>query len=183
MTVLRLGKENIGVVIVDIQTKLMAVMRQRERVVDNIVKLLRLSKLFNLPVISTEQYPRMMGTTLPEVKDALRTYEPVEKMDFDCCAVENFNNRLKSAGLKNIILTGVETHICILQTAVTLVERGYNVHVPRDAVDSRTEENWYVGLELMKEQGAVITSTETIIFQLLERAGTGEFKEMLKIIR
>lgn len=183
MTALRLNKEDAGIVIVDVQVKLMAVMRRRERVVDNIIKLLRLSRLFNLPVILTEQFPKMIGSTSPEIKETLPTYDPIEKMDFDCSAVELFNNRLESAGLKTIILAGVETHVCILQTCVSLLEQGYNVHLPQDAVDSRTEENWHVGIELMREAGAVITSTETVIFQILKRAGTKEFREMLKIIK
>ncbi len=178
-----LNKEHAGIVIVDVQVKLISVMKHRERVVDNIIKLLHLSRLFNLPVILTEQYPKLIGSTFPEIKETLPTYDPIEKMDFDCCAVEHFNNRLESAGLKTIILSGVETHICILQTCISLLKRGYNVHVPRDAVDSRTDENRDVGLELMKEAGAVITSTETVIFQILKRAGTKEFKEMLKIVK
>lgn len=183
MKVRILNKEHTGLVIVDVQVKLMEVMRRRQSVIENLIRLLRLSRLFGLSVTLTEQYPRMMGTTLPEIKDVLPAYEPVEKMDFNCCTVEEFNYRLKSTGPKTIILTGVETHICILQTCITLLEKGYNVFVPQDAVDSRTEENWRVGLRLMKQAGAVITSTETVIFQLLERAGTKEFKEMLKIIK
>ena len=161
----------------------MAVMSRRQRIVENSVKLIHLARLFNLPVIVTEHYPRMMGSTLPEIKEALHTYDPIEKMDFNCCAVESFNNRLKSADLETILLAGVETHICIFQTCLNLLEKGYNVHVPHDAVDSRTEENWHIGLDLMKDAGAVITSTETIIFQILKRAGTKEFKEMLRIIK
>ncbi|MDP3297339.1 MAG: isochorismatase family protein [Thermodesulfovibrionia bacterium] len=183
MTVLTLNEEHTGIVIVDVQTKLMAVMRQRERVIDNIIKLLRLSKIFTLPVILTEQYPKMLGSTVKEIKENLLSYDPIQKMVFDCCQVEYFKNCLESAGLTTIILAGVEAHICVFQTCVSLLERGFNVHVPQDAVDSRTEENWRVGLDLMKKAGAVITSTETIIFQILKIAGTKEFKEILKIIK
>jgi nicotinamidase-related amidase len=178
-----LNKKHLGLAIIDVQIKLMAVMNRGQRISENSVKLIHLSRLFNLPVIVTEHFPRMMGSTLPQIKEALQTYDPIEKMDFNCCAVEYFNNRLESAGLETIILTGVETHICIFQTCMKLLERGYTVQVPQDAVDSRTDENWHVGLELMKGAGAVITSTETIIFQILKRAGTKEFKEMLKIIK
>ncbi|MDP6179374.1 MAG: isochorismatase family protein, partial [Desulfatiglandales bacterium] len=126
---------------------------------------------------------KWLGPTLPEVKESLSSYEPIDKLHFNCCDVDTFNARLESAGLKNIILTGVESHICVFQTCFSLLERGCRVHVPQDAVDSRTEENWKVGLELMKETGALITSTETIIYQMLKKAGTKEFKEMLKIIK
>lgn len=178
-----LVKENTGLLIIDVQEKLMEVMGQKKRVTENIVKLLNLSRLYDLPVILTEQYPKWLGPTLPEVKESLPAYEPIDKLHFNCCDVDTFNARLESEGLKNIILTGVESHICVFQTCSSLLERGYSVHVPQDAVDSRTEENWRVGLGLMKETGALITSTEAVIYQILKRAGTKEFKEMLKIIK
>lgn len=180
---LNIDKKHTGIVVVDVQTKLMAVMRHREAVIQNILKLLHLSRLFTLPVILTEQYARMLGTTVNEVKESLPRYDPIQKMVFDCCQVEHFNNRLESARLQTIILTGVESHICVFQTCINLLERGFNIHVPQDAVDSRTDENCSVGLSLMKDAGAVITSTETVIFQMLEATGTHEFKEMLKIIK
>ncbi len=178
-----LNSEHTGLVIVDVQTKLMTVMRRREKIIDNIIKLLYLSRLFNLPVILTEQYPRMLGSTVSEIKESLPSYDPIQKMVFNCCQVEYFIDRLEAAGLTTVLLLGVETHICVFQTCISLLERGLKVHVPVDAVDSRTEGNWRVGLDLMKDAGAVITSTETIIFQILKRAGTKEFKEMLKIIK
>ncbi len=183
MSLSLLDKEHTGIVLVDVQKKLMAVMGKKERVIENISKLLHLSRVYHLPVILTEQYPKMIGPTIPEIKEVLPSYDPIEKMDFNCCAVELFNNRLESTRLKHIILLGVESHVCVFQTCVTLLEREYNVQVAKDAVDSRTDENWHVGLELMREAGAVITSTEAIIFQILKRAGTKEFKEMLKIIK
>jgi nicotinamidase-related amidase len=158
-------------------------MRRGKIVTDNIVRLLGLAKLYDIPVILTEQYPKMIGSTVSEIKEALPSYEPIAKMEFDCSAVRDFAGRLKSAGSKNIVLCGIETHICVMQTCHSLLGQGYTVHVPQDAVDSRTEENWEVGLELMRRAGAVITSTETVIFQLLKRAGTREFKEMLKKIK
>jgi len=169
--------------IIDVQEKRMEVMGQKKRVTDNIVKLLNLSRLYDLPVILTEQYPKWLGPTLPEVKEFLPGCEPIDKLHFNCCDVDTFNARLESKNLKNIILTGVESHICVFQTCFSLLEKGYRVHVPQDAIDSRTEENRRVGLELMKETGALITSTEAVIYQILKKAGTKEFKEMLKIIK
>ena len=178
-----LDRENTGLLVVDVQEKLMQVMGRKERVIDNIIKLLQLSKLFTLPVIITEQYPKWLGSTFPDIIEYLPSYEPVTKLHFNCCDVEAFNTRLNSEDFKNIIVTGVESHICIFQTCVSILEKGYQVHVPQDAVDSRTEENWRVGLELMKKAGALITSTETLIYQILKKAGTNEFKKMLKIIK
>src|SRR4030067_2258123 len=103
MTVHTLNEEHTGIVIVDVQTKLMAVMRHREKVIDKIIKLLHLSKLFTLPVILTEQYPKMLGSTIKEVKENLTSYDPIQKMVFDCCQVEYFKNCFEAAGLTTII--------------------------------------------------------------------------------
>ena len=183
MTISKLDKENTGLLIIDVQEKLMQVMGQRQRVADNITKLVLLSKLFDFPVILTEQYPKWLGPTLPEVAEFLPAYEPISKLHFNCCDVDAFNNRLDLEGLRNLIITGIESHICVFQTCVSILERGYTVHVPQDAVDSRTDENWHVGLDLMKQAGAVITSTETVIYQILKKAGTKKFKQMLKVIK
>jgi len=172
-----------GLIIVDAQEKLMQVMGNPERVSDRILKLLHLARICHFPIILTEQNPRWLGPTIPPIRAVLPEYSPVEKLDFDCCGVDRFNASLQEADLRNIILTGVETHICIFQTCVSLLQRGYTVQVPHHAVDSRTADNWGIGLSLMKEAGAVITSAETIIFQILKRAGTPEFKEMLKFIK
>lgn len=178
-----LESENTGLVIVDVQERLMTAVGQKDRVIDNITRLLRLSALFSLPVLLTEHYLKAFGPTLSEIIDLLPSYEPVQKNVFNCCEVDAFNERLDAAGRKDIILTGVESHICIFQTCIPLLEKGYQVHVPQDAVDSRTDENRRVGLRLMEKAGAFITSTETVIYQILKRGGTAEFKEMLKWIK
>ena len=178
-----MDKEKTGLLIIDVQEKLMQVMGRRQRVADNITKLVLLSKIFDFPVILTEQYPKWLGPTLPEVAESLFAYQPISKLHFNCCDVDAFNNRLDSEDLRNVIVTGVESHICVFQTCISILERGYRVHVPQDAVDSRTDENWRVGLDLMKQAGALITSTETVIYQILKKAGTKEFKQMLKVIK
>ena len=178
-----LEKENTGFLIVDVQEKLMQVMGQKQRIIENINKLLLLSKLYELPFILTEQYPKWLGSTLPEIKESLPSCEPVSKLHFNCCDVEAFNERLNSVNIKTIILAGVESHICIFQTCVSLLDKGYQVHIPQDAVGSRTDENWHVGLELSKKAGAIITSTESVIYQILKKAGTKEFKQMLKVMK
>jgi len=161
----------------------MQAMSNPSRVSDRIVKLIHLARVFSLPIILTEQNPKSIGPTVPELKAILPEYRPIEKLDFDCCNVDEFNVRLQESSLRHVLLTGVETHVCVFQTCVSLLENGYAVHVPHHAVDSRTPDNREIGLSLMREAGAVITSAETLIFQLLKRAGTPEFKEMLKIIK
>ncbi|MBW2540061.1 MAG: hydrolase [Deltaproteobacteria bacterium] len=183
MTISKLEKDKTGLLIIDVQEKLMQVMGRRQRVAANITKLVLLSKLFDFPVILTEQYPKWLGPTLPEVTESLPAYQPISKLHFNCCDVDGFNHRLDSEDLRDVIVTGVESHICVFQTCISILERGYRVHVPQDAVDSRTDENWRVGLDLMKQAGAVITSTETVIYQILKKAGTKEFKQMLKVMK
>jgi nicotinamidase-related amidase len=178
-----IDRENTGLLVIDVQEKLMEVMGQKQRIIDNIIRLLHLSKIFHLPVMLTEQYPKWLGPTLPEIVENLPSYDPISKMHFNCCDVDAFNDQLESQSYKNIIVTGVESHICVFQTCVSILVQGYNVHVPQDAVDSRTDENWRVGLKLMEQAGAIITSTEAVIYQILKEAGTKEFKRMLKIIR
>lgn len=183
MNVPLLSDKNTALLVIDIQDKLMAVMGNPDRVVDRVTKLLHLAQVFDLPIILTEQYTRWLGPTLPPIKDALPRYDPIEKRHFDCCNVPQFNERLVSVGVRNLILTGVETHICVFQTCISLLKKGYRIHLPHHAVDSRTVDNWRIGLSLMKAGGAVISSTETIIFQLLKKAGTREFKEMMKVVK
>ncbi|MFH0844334.1 MAG: hydrolase [Pseudomonadota bacterium] len=178
-----LDRNKTGLVIIDVQEKLMAVMGRRQEALEGVLNLLRLSTLYNIPVILTEQYPKWLGPTLPEVRELLPSYGPIEKLHFNCCDVGDFNNRILEEGLERLIVVGVETHICVFQTCVSLLEKGYEVHVPRDAVDSRTAENRQVGLDLMKRAGAIITSVETVIYQILKKAGTKEFKEMLKVVK
>lgn len=183
MDISLLRRENTGLVIVDMQEKLMAVMGRKDRVVDRAVKLIHLARVFDLPIILTEQNPKGLGPTLPAIREHLPTYGPIEKQEFNCLQVKAFNKRLEEVRLHHIILIGVETHICIFQTCVSLLERGYRVHIPHQAVDSRTTDNRDIGLTLMRDAGAVITSAETLIFQLLKKAGTEEFKKMLPHVK
>jgi len=178
-----IDKEDTVLLIVDIQDKLAAVMKERDKVVRNNLHLVELAKMIHLPVMVTEQYPRGLGTTVPEIREALPFYRPVEKMTFDCCGQPAFLEELKGHKKRSVILTGMETHICVLQTCVGLLRGGINVHVVQDAICSRTKENWKIGMEFMREAGAVVTCTETVLFQLLKVAGTEEFKAISKRIK
>ncbi len=178
-----LEKENTVLLIVDIQEKLAVVMKERDKVVKNNLHLIELAKMIDLPVMVTEQYPKGLGTTVTELREAIPSYRPVEKMTFDCCGQPTFLDELKDHKRKNVVLTGMETHICVLQTCIGLLGGGINVHLVQDAVCSRTKENWKTGVEFMRDAGAVVTSTETVLFQLLKVAGTEEFKKISKRIK
>lgn len=176
-------KDSAALLIIDIQERLAAAMSQRDKVIGNTLHLVELAKLYNMPVFLTEQYPKGLGPTVDEIKEALPSYMPLEKVSFDCCRGQGFLGELKQAGRNKVIVTGMETHVCVLQTALGLLQEGYDVHIVADAVSSRTKENWKIGLEFMKSAGAVITGTETVLFQLLEAAGSEEFKAISRRIK
>lgn len=164
--------------IVDIQERLAAVMEERDRVVKNCQHLIELANMVKLPVMVTEQYPRGLGKTVAELRSALPEYSPIEKIAFNCCAEEAFLSAIRKLNRKKVIVAGMETHICVLQTTVGLLQAGFTPHVVQDAVCSRTGENRRAGIEFMRDAGAVITCTETALFQLLKAAGTEEFKKI-----
>ncbi len=178
-----LDREDAVLLVVDIQEKLAAVMKERDTVVGNNLHMIELAKMIGMPVMVTEQYPRGLGKTVAEIREALPFYRPVEKMTFDCCGQPAFLEELKEHNKRSVVLTGMETHICVLQTCLGLLKGGINVHIARDAICSRTEENWKTGVEFMREAGAVVTSTETVLFQLLKAAGTEEFKKISQRIK
>ena len=148
----------------------------------NITTLIELCKLYQIPIVFTEQYPKGLGKTLDKVK-ALINEEAIEKIYFSSVGEEKFANKIKEIGRQKIILTGMETHVCVLQTALELLVRDYHVFVPFDAVCSRRKEDWRIGIELMRDAGAVISCTETLVFQILKKAGTVEFKKILEFIK
>jgi len=170
-------------VLIDIQEKLAAAMKMKDAVVENCLHLIELSKLLDIPVVLTEQYPRGLGRTLDEIRKAIPSYEPFEKTSFDCCSEAGFIPKVSSYGRNSIVLAGMESHICILQTALGLLTSGYAVQVPADAVCSRKKGNHKTAMHFIRDAGGVITATETVLFQLLERAGTEAFKTISKRIR
>ena len=178
-----LDKNNAVLLIIDIQERLAVVMDHKDQVVRNTLHLVELAKMQDLPVVVTEQYPRGLGRTLPEITAALPAYLPIEKITFNCCGEGSFNEQIRRLGRKKIILAGMETHICVLQTALGLLAEGYQPHLVTDAVCSRTTHNWSTGIGLMRDAGAVITCTETALFQLLGTAGTPEFKAISQRIK
>lgn len=169
--------------VVDIQERLAAVMPEREKVEANAKRLIEGARVLGVPLLHTEQYPRGIGPTVATLREAIGGPAPVEKITFDCCRESSFLPPLAAAGRKNVVLCGMETHICVLQTCLGLLARGFVVHVVADAVCSRDADNKRVGLEFMRDAGAVITGTETVLFQLLERAGTPEFKSVQQLIK
>jgi isochorismate hydrolase len=157
---------------------------RKDAFLENTKRLLQLAKTMGLPVLVTEQYPKGLGKTIPPVVEQLPPgNEPFEKLSFSSWRADGFAERFRAAGATCAIVVGLESHVCVLQTVIDLLAEDIVVHVPRDAVVSRTHENYETGLELMDRAGALISSTETIIFQMLERAGTDEFKTLSKLLK
>jgi nicotinamidase-related amidase len=179
-----LDRDKAVLVVIDVQEKLCRAMDEKvlERLAGNIGILQEAARELGLPVVATEQYVKGLGETLCVLKEKL--VEPaIEKMAFSCCGESSFPEKLKALGRQQVIVTGMETHVCVLQTVLELLDAGYTVHLVRDAVMSRRKDNWFVGLETAREAGAVITSTETALFQLLRVAGSEEFKKLSKLVR
>jgi len=173
-------KEDSILIVIDVQEKLMPVIADNKRVIDNVSTLLKFSHIIDLPVILTEQ--EKLGATVPEVKQEILECAPIGKITFDAFLCDEFAEQVRKAKRNTLILTGVETHICVAQTALHALP-GFKVHVVSDAVSSRTGDNLRVGLERIRQSGGIITSTEMVIYELLQRAGTDEFKQTLKLVK
>lgn len=177
----RLDRAETLLLIVDIQTRLMPVIHEAERVEKNSFLLARAATELEIPILITKQNPRHLGPTVDSLRE-LATGPPLEKMRFSACT-EPVMAALEASGRKTVLLCGVEAHVCVLQTALDLRRRGYCVFVARDAISSRTELNAEIGWQRMLAAGAVPTSAESAVFELLEEAGTAEFRAMLPLLK
>ena len=175
-----LRREDCVLVVIDAQEKLMPVIHDKETVTDNILRLVKFAEIIGLPVVVTEQ--QKLGPTLPEIKDALSDYEPVEKIEFDCFGEEAFRKRMAKLDRSTLLLCGIEAHICVCQTALSGSD-AHKVQVISDAAGSRAQHNWVIALERMRAKGVVLTSTEMLIYELLGKAGTEEFRATLPLVK
>lgn len=175
-------KEESELIVIDIQERLVPAMADAQKVIKNTNILLSAAHELEIPVIITEQYPKGLGKTVSEIYCNISEVSFCKKITFSGCTDEVIND-LKSRGKKKIIITGMETHICVFQTVRDLLLHGYQVFVIGDAVCSRTKENYLNGLSQMSAMGAVISNTETVLFDLLKIAGTHSFRELSKLIK
>ena len=169
--------------VVDIQERLLPAMFEKERVVQNAVRLIKGAAALGLPVLATEQYRKGLGATVANVAAVIPGFAPVEKLSFSACGAGAFTAGLKAARISDAILCGIEAHVCVTQTCLDLLDQEVRVFVAADAVSSRTAENYRLGLERMRTAGAVIASTEMMLFELLGEAGTAEFKQILELVK
>ncbi|HWR35461.1 MAG TPA: hydrolase [Clostridia bacterium] len=180
-----LAAEECALVVVDIQQKLLPPIFNKESLVRNSQLLVRLANILKLPVLVTTQYAKGLGDTVPEIASLLPGVQPIDKVEFSCFGKDTFCSAVKTlpGNRTTMLLCGMETHICVMQTALGALEHGYLVHVASDAVGSRAEWNWKVGLDRMRDAGAVISSTEMMMYELLRQSGTPAFKELLQYLK
>ena len=180
-----LEADNCALLVIDIQEKLLPPIHERERLVRNSQLLIRLAKILNMPIIASTQYAKGLGNTVSDVASLLPTGDVVDKLQFSCFGSDVFCSLVKNLpGNRNtMLLCGMETHICVMQTALAALRNGYLVHVASDAVGSRSEWNWKIGLERMRAAGAIISSTEMMIYELLRSSGTPAFKAILPYLK
>jgi nicotinamidase-related amidase len=180
-----LDRNSSALVIIDPQTKLMPAIFEADRVIKNCVLLLRLAQVLSIPAIVTTQYAQGLGPLVSEVACAAPGFTPLDKTSFGCFGDEKFVAHLKevSPGRDTLLVAGVESHVCVAQTVLAGLNAGYMVHVARDATSSRTRENWEAGLHRMDRAGAVLSSTEMMIYELLGKSSTAEFKAMLPLLK
>lgn len=174
-----------ALVIVDVQERLFAAMdaERRDDMIANIKILGAAAQRLGVPILLTEQYPKGLAHTLPELRALLEGIDVFEKTAFSCCEATGFVERLRAVGADHAILTGLEAHVCVLLTALDLLGRGFQVSVVADAVCARRRANQELGLAQARDAGAVVTATETVVFQWLGRADTDAFREIAKLLR
>jgi nicotinamidase-related amidase len=175
--------ESTVLVMIDIQGKLWNVMSEKEALQDNAQKLIKGLNLLGVPVIATEQNPRGLGPTLPELTQLLPACNPLPKMCFSCCQDAGFNKALAGLVRQQVLVCGIEAHICVYQTALDLLKQGFEVQIVTDVVSSRSAANKQVAVQRLQAEGAKLTSIEMALFELLHSAENTNFKELSRIIK
>lgn len=180
-----LEAEHCALVVVDIQEKLLAPIWENERLVRNSQLLVRLAGIMKIPALMTTQYAKGLGNTVAAIASLLPESAPMDKLTFSCFGSDTFCSSLKRlpGPRTTLLVCGMEAHICVTQTVLAVLREGYVVHVASDAISSRTEWNWRIGLERMRAAGAVISSTEMMMYELMRASGGAEFKQMLPYLK
>jgi nicotinamidase-related amidase len=180
---MRITKKNTVGLIIDIQERLFPVMLEKEKLLKNCLTLAKGLNELQLPLLITQQYTKGLGETLPEIKGAIPDFKFIEKRAFSCCDEPAVVNQLKKLGAKNIIICGIEAHVCILQTAIDLKEAGLQPVVVMDCISSRTKENIDLAKERFRFENIIIASYESILFELTRSSGAPEFRTISKLVK
>ena len=175
--------DNTVLFVIDVQDRLVGMLKNSEEIAKNNAILTKAAKILNVPTVVSEQYPQGLGATIIEVRENISLDCIFEKTSFSALDVDVIKGKLKELGRKNVILTGIETHICVYQTALALIEEGYNVYVVKNTTSSRKSKDYKTGLELMHDFGARLTCVETVLFELLKSSKHPNFKEIQSLIK
>jgi nicotinamidase-related amidase len=181
----QLEADQCALIVVDIQEKLLPPIWQKEQMLRNSQLLIRLARILKIPALVTTQYAKGLGGIVPEIASLLPDTSAIDKLMFSCFGSDVFCSLLKRlpGQRTTVLLCGMEAHICVMQTALAALREGYLVHVASDAVSSRTESNWRIGIDRMRDAGAVISSAEMMIYELLRSSGAPAFREMLPYLK
>lgn len=175
--------ENCCLAVVDVQGKLAQLMHGKDALFKNIRILIQAARILEMPILWCQQVPGALGPTIAEIAELLTDVEPTNKATFSCCDADQFNARLNASQRNQVLLCGIETHICIYQTAIDLLARGFNVNVIADAVSSRMLDNKQIALSRLSAEGANISSVEMALFELLRTAEHPKFRQIAKLIK
>ncbi len=180
---MRITRENTIGLVIDIQERLVPAMAENEALVNNCTILVQGLQILNIPLLVTQQYTKGLGETISEISSIVTNFSPIEKRDFSCCDETSVREQLKMNGAKNIIICGIESHVCVLQTAIDLKETGYNPVVVMDCISSRSLDNVDLAAERFRHEGIMMTSYESILFELTRSSAAEEFRAISKLVK
>ena len=175
--------ENSLLVVIDVQGTLAQKMHDKPSFIENLKKLIKGAQILNVPILVTEQIPQKLGPTLPEIAALFPDFQPIPKASFSCCGEPEFMKKFNAIGRTQILLAGIEAHVCVYQTAIELKSLGCEVHLLADCVSSRTAENKLTAIERMKTEGVKLTTAEMALFELMKIAEGDKFREMVKVVK
>jgi len=178
-----LQREKTALLIIDIQERILPVIHNIENVIQNTLKLINGFKILSIPIYFTEQYPKGLGQTEKRIKEALESSEAIQKMSFSCSGAGNLFAELKEKNISQVVVCGIESHVCVQQTVLDLIANDFQVDVAADAISSRKQLDYEIALQRMRTNGAEVTTTESILFELLNVCGTDEFKAVSKLVK
>jgi nicotinamidase-related amidase len=170
-------------VLIDIQEKLFPYVKDKKQLLEQITKLIRFATIMKIPLILTEHYPRGLGPTIQEIRNILPEYSPITKITFSAFRSKKFLQKIQDTKIKTLLICGIESHICIEQTALDGLSLGLNIHIISDAISSRRNQDLQMGIQKMQQSGGIISTTEMAMYEILERADIPEFKDVLKLVK
>ncbi len=179
----KIEKDDAICVLIDMQTKLLPAMSDPKTVEENVLRLVQGMKALGIPTVVTQQYTKGLGPTVPAVAEALGAFEPIDKTSFSCIGEPVFAERLENSTKGTVILAGIEAHICVEQTALDLIREGYRVALVTDCIDSRNPQNKERTILRLAQEGVVITTYESVLYELLGSAKAPEFKAISAIVK